>query len=173
MEWKEIRTKGDAEALMEVFGDFHDSCIREAHLFTDHWVSPDLSMSCSSNLDTKIRFLIQRQFKNPSAIELFFDEVTCFHLVPTPENYDSIIFSAALLVQDGGIFWSPEGDWRPDTPGRDEFTWVAARKLRCEVDWLGDEMRYGSKGEEQSPTTGTADSVTQAPKRGPGFGFVS
>jgi hypothetical protein len=82
MEWEEIKTQADANALMEVFGNFHDSCIREAHLWTDHWVSPKLSMSCCGHLDNKIRFLIQRQYKNPSAIELFFEHVTRFNLVP-------------------------------------------------------------------------------------------
>ena len=144
MEWKEIKTQADADALRDVFGDFHDSCIREAHLWTDHWVSSDLSMSCSGDLDTKIRFLIQRQFKNPSAIELLFEEIIRFNLAPSPENYDSIIVNSTLLVQDHNIYWSPEGDWRPDKPGRDEFTWIAGKKLRWrEVNWLGKELHYG------------------------------
>jgi hypothetical protein len=144
MEWEEIKTQANADVFMEVFGNFHDSCIREAHLWTDHWVSRDLSMSCSGHLDNKIRFLIQRQSTDLSAIELIFEYVTRFNLVPSPENYDSIIFDATLLVQDGNIFWSPESDWSPEKQNRDEFTWVSARKLRWrKVDWLGEELRYG------------------------------
>jgi hypothetical protein len=148
MEWKEIKTQADADALMDLFGDFHDSCIREAHLWTDHWVSPDLSMSCAPDLDNKILFLIQRQFENPSAIELLFERVTRFNLVPSPENYDSTISGATLLVQNGSVFWSPEGDWAPNKPNRDDSTWVSARELRWrEVHWLGKELRYGPKDE--------------------------
>jgi hypothetical protein len=148
MEWKEIETQPDADALMVVFGNFHDSCIREAHLWTGHSVSRQLGMSCPSHLDNNIRFLIQRQFKEISAIELLFEQVTRFNLVPSPENYESIILAATLLVEGGSVFWSPEGDWGPDKPSRDDFTWVSARKL-CwrEVDWLGKELRYGPKGE--------------------------
>jgi hypothetical protein len=150
MEWKEIKTQADADALMTTFGDFHDGCLREAHLWTDHWVSPELSMSCPGNLDNRIRFLIQRQFKNPSAIELLFEEVTRFNLVPTPDNYDTIIYDATLLVQDGQIFWSPENAWKPDKPRRDESTWISAKKLRWrEVPWMGKELHYGPKEEEQ------------------------
>ena len=108
-------------AFMVVFGHFHDSCIREAHLWTGHWVSPTLSMACSGDLDTRIRFLIQRQFKNPSAIELQFEEVTRFNLVPTPENYDSIIYSATLLVQDKIIFWSLDAGWDPSSRKRRRY----------------------------------------------------
>ena len=144
MKWEQIKTQADADSLMDVFGNFHDSCIREAHLWTEHWVSPELSMSCPGHLDNRIRFLIQRQFNNPSAIELCFEYVTRFNLVPSPENFDSSISSATLLVQDGSVFWSPEGDWRPEKSSRDEFTWVSARALRWRVvDWLGEELRYG------------------------------
>jgi hypothetical protein len=149
MDWQEIKTQEDADALMGAFGGFHDGCLKEAHLWTGHWVAPDLSMSCPANLDNRIRFLVQRQSRNPSAIELLFEEVTRFNLVPTPENYESIIFSATLLVRDGIVFWSPEGDWRPDKVGKDECTWVSARKLRWrEVPWMGEELRYGPIEEE-------------------------
>ena len=146
MNWKEIKTQADADDLMQVFGDFHDGCVREAHFWTDHWVSQDLAMSCTGELDNRIRFLVQRQFKNPSAIELLFEEVTRFNLVPTPENYYTIIFSAALLVRDNTVFWSPDSDWSPDSPHRDDRTWISAKHLRWrEVDWLGEDLHYGPK----------------------------
>ena len=140
--WNAVETQREAERLMEVFGDFHDSCLHEAHLWTDHYVSDDLSMSCPENLDNRIRFLIQRQAKEPAAIELLFEEVTRFNLVPSPENYFSIIFSATLLVSDGIVFWSPVGNWTPDKPDRDAVTWISAKHLFWrEVDWLGGQLR--------------------------------
>jgi hypothetical protein len=158
MEWTEVKTPDDARSLMDVFGNFHDSCIREAHLSTDHWVSRDLSMSCAGHLDNKIRFLIQRQFRNPSAIELFFDHVTRFNLVPAPNGHDAVIFAATLLVQEGYIFWSPEDDWRQEKPNRDEFTWVSAKKLRWrEVNWLGEKLHYGQDEAEKADVTGITD----------------
>ena len=146
IKWNDITPPADADALQVIFGDFHDSCMREAHLWTDYWVSPELSMSCAAHLDNKIRFLIQRQFRNPSAVELLFEQVTRFNLVPAPENYDSIILAATLLVRDGAIFWANNGEWTPETSNRDEFTWVCAKNLRWrEVEWLGKELRYGPK----------------------------
>ncbi len=145
-EWRQVATQAGADAPMDLFGDFHDGCIREAPLWTDHWVSPDLSMSCPGHLDNRIRFLVQRQFRDPSAIELLFEEVSRFNLVPSPENYDSIIYSATLLVQGGVILWSPDGDWRPDQPEKDDYTWISARRLRWrEVPWLGEDLRYGPR----------------------------
>ena len=146
MDWNEIRTQAEADALMKLFGEFHDGCIREAHLWTEHWVGRDLSMSCPGHLDNRIRFLIQRQRIDPAAVELLFEEVTRFNLVPAPENYMAIIFDAVLLAQDGTIYWSPDSRWSPDSPYRDEVTWISARQLRWrEVDWLGEELRYGPR----------------------------
>lgn len=44
--------------------------------------------------------LFQRQYSNPSAIELLFEGVTGIHIIPTPENYDSIIRDAIILKSD-------------------------------------------------------------------------
>ena len=86
---------------MHSFGGFHDGCLREAHIWTESFVDTDMKMSVASDLDTRVRLLIQRQWKDPSAIELLFEQVTTFHLQPSPENYDSIIFGAAMLCRDG------------------------------------------------------------------------
>lgn len=144
VEWNHVNSQADADALMELFGRFHDACVREAHLWTDHWVSTDLSMSCPGHLDNHIRFLVQRQFTNPAAIELLFEEVTRFNLAPTPDNYDTIILKATLLVRGDMVFWSTQPDWSPDSATRDESTWISAKRLAWrEVDWLGEELHYG------------------------------
>jgi len=144
MSWCVIKNQDDAASLMTLLGGFHDECLREAHLWTGHWVSKDLSMTCSDSLDNCIRILVQRQFKDPSAIELLFEEVTRFNLVPSPENYESIIFEATLLVQNGTIYWTPNVGWWPESPSRDEVTWVSAKRLRWRrVEWLGAELHYG------------------------------
>lgn len=145
MTWIEIQSQSDAAALMRSFGGFHDCCLREAHIWTEHSVGDDLAMTCSGNFDTKARILVQRQNRDPSAIELLFGEVTRFNLAPTPDNYDSIIFGAILLVQDGLIHWSPNEDWTQEACDPNTMSWVSARKLwwREASDLMGDTLRYG------------------------------
>lgn len=154
MDWKTIETQPDAASLIETFRNFHDGCIREAHLWTGHWVNSDRSMSVDAGLDNRIRILIQCSWPKATAIELWFEEITRFNLVPAPENYDSIIFNSVLLVRDGIIYWSPEDRCElPETLLNEselgnDYTWITARKLRWrEVDLLGQELRYGAKGE--------------------------
>jgi len=149
MSWKQVQSQDDADELLGIFGGFHDSCIREAYVFTDHWVSENLSMSCPGHLDNRVRLLVQRQYRNLSAIEMLFESVTHFNLVPSGENRDSIIFSAALVVRGGLVCWCPDANWVPDKPRSETHTWIAAKSMRWrEADGLlGEGPFYGPKDE--------------------------
>jgi hypothetical protein len=155
MLWNVIATQSDAEALLQQFGNFHDACVKEAHVWTGHWVSEDLAMAVDPT--TRVRLLIQRQFRPLSAIELLFEGVTRFNLAPAPENYESIIFEARLVVRDGLIYWAETGNWEPDSADRDSYTWIAAAaaKWRDATEWLGEALRYGpiiAPGNEDAET---------------------
>jgi hypothetical protein len=68
-----------------------------------------------------------------------------FHLQPSPENYDSIIFGVAMLCRDGTFYWAEDADWSPESPERDETSWIAAKKLswRDASEWMGPDLHYG------------------------------
>jgi hypothetical protein len=103
------------------------------------------SMTCPAHLDTHVRLLFQRQWREPTAIEMLFDEVVGFHLAPAPENYGADIWGATLFIQDGIIYWADDGQWRPDKRNREESTWIGARRLhwRDASEWMGEQLRYG------------------------------
>ncbi len=145
--WTEVTDSDDVEVLLSTFGGFHDSCIKELHMWTGHFVDPDLSMRTSGDLDCNVRILCQRQWENPSAVELWFEEVTELHVSPSPLNYDSIILEATLEVNNGSIYWADDGDWSPGGDGNEKVTWIASRKLRWRdvSSWMGAAMRYGAK----------------------------
>ncbi len=143
--WNRINSKSDIDNLLTVFGDFHDGCLREAHVWTEHWVTPDFHMHCTGELDTRICLLVQRQFRNPSAVELLFEQVVTFHLQPRPHNYDSIIFEATMLQDGDTFYWADVGGWSQTANNCDEATWIAAKKIawRDASDWMGADIRYG------------------------------
>ena len=147
MTWNEIKTQSDADVLMERFGGFHDSCIREVHIWTGYWVCSDFSMQVPKSWDMKVRLHVQRQWRDPAAIELLFEDVTRVNLVPSPPDYVSIIYDATLLIREGIIHWSPEPNWNPDHSDANSETWISAKRLRWrEVDsWLGEALQYGPK----------------------------
>ncbi len=143
MVWNTIATQAEAESLLERFGGFHDGCLREAHVWTGHWVAEDLSMAVDPT--TWVRLLVQRQYRPLAAIELLFGGVTRFNLVAAPETYENIIYEASLFVRDGLVYWADSATWQPDGPDRDQCTWIAARAARWRdaSAWLGERLRYG------------------------------
>jgi len=144
MDWREVSTQSEADELMELFGDFHDGCIHEAHVWTGYSVDGSLAMAVPMGLETNIRMTVQRQWTHPTAIELLFAEVTRFVLTPPPEHHEAIIVSATLTVAPEAIHWADVGGWTPDQAAGD-CTWVACRKLfwREADEYVGEELHYG------------------------------
>jgi hypothetical protein len=142
--WIELTDNTAVQALMEAFGGFHDACIREIHVATGHFVAPDLSM----NVDwrTTVHMTVQRQFLNPSAIELRFEEIVGLKFAAPEPNCDSMIFDATCVIRDGLLYWADSGLWNLASPEAHDCTWVAARRAywRDLSGWLGSELRYRS-----------------------------
>ena len=85
--WQDLSTPAEIEKLMSLFGHFHDGCVREIHVVTGHYVNRDLSMYV--DWKTAVHMLVQRQFADPSAIELRFEEVVGLRVCPPPADCGS------------------------------------------------------------------------------------
>ncbi|HEY2491818.1 MAG TPA: hypothetical protein VGI33_02670 [Paenibacillus sp.] len=143
--WKSISTQEYIDRLMIDFGGFHDACLKELYMWTDHYVDSNLSMGVSDKLDHRIRVLFQRQWENPSAIEVLFEEVIKLSITPSSENYDSIIYGGTLIYKNGVFYWADDRNWSPEEKRNYEVNWIAARKVswREVSHWMGEEQRYG------------------------------
>jgi hypothetical protein len=132
--WQQLTGAEGCHHLLTLFGGFHDSCLREMHLSTRHAVHEDLRMSVDPSLDMAATILFQRQFRNPSAIELRFAELISLHANATPENYDSIIADAGLTFSTGEFHFDADG-----------IVEISARQLawRDTSRWMGFTNRYG------------------------------
>ena len=140
--WQELDTPDQIHHLMGLFGNFHDGCVREIHVSTGHSVAENLSMTVDWR--TTVHMLIQRQFRNPSAIELRFTEVVDLRVSPPSPNYEAIIFSAACFLRHRILYWAENASWSPDSADRDQWTWIAARRAwwRAASEWMGPDLRY-------------------------------
>ncbi|KAA0548490.1 hypothetical protein FZW96_07920 [Bacillus sp. BGMRC 2118] len=137
MEWNEIKNE-DIKDFLSMFGYFHDSCLKELMMWTEFSVDDNLAMAFGEGLDTKIRLLIQRQEKNPSAIELLFEGVCESHL----DNY-GFIYDANITFQDETFYWANHYDWKPNDADQD-VTWIASKKIKWRdvSNWMGEKRRY-------------------------------
>lgn len=152
MNWNKINSSTDIENFMDLFGGFHDSCLKELYMSTETFVDEDLSMSMSVNLDTCVRVLFQRQDRDPSAIELLFKGVTHFHIHPREDGQDSIIYGAKLVLKEGLFYWAEDEDWQIDQPFLHPVSWISAKEVhwRDASSWMGEEQRYGVLRDEEN-----------------------
>lgn len=127
--WKDIKTNEDIKEFMDSVYCFHDSCIKELHYISGAYVGEDLEMY-PLNDKRILRVVIQRQFDNPSMLELEFSGLQYMNLNPVKPTYTCEIHESALREKDGLIYWC-EGD-NADIVSIDNHdgTLICAEKLR-------------------------------------------
>jgi hypothetical protein len=123
-DWKEIKTTEDINTFLELYGEFHDGCLREIHIVTRESVDSELSMSFDGKISATLLF--QRQFDNPTTIELKFDNVERFNFLSPAQNYDSIIFEATFKKIDQLFYWSSESNW---DPADNDAVWISGERV--------------------------------------------
>jgi len=126
--WREIKTKEDIDALMNTFGAFHDSCLKELVYISGSYVNDDCSMKPTDDLRI-VRVIFQRQYRNPIAIELEFSKLVILNLSPAMENHSSDIYNASFFWEGEYIYWADSKEFTEYREGYDG-TWVCARKAR-------------------------------------------
>ncbi len=135
--WKKISDEIDLKNLMDSFGNFHDSCLKEMSFSTGAFVDTDLSMAMVNN--PQARFVFQRQSENPSTIEIVFKNVTRINIRPPEINNTPEIFCAKIVKHDDIYYWAENDTWSIGGENRDDFTWISATELswREREDLLG------------------------------------
>jgi hypothetical protein len=147
MDWFEINNKDDAQNLLIKFGGFHDGCLKELKYISGEYVYKELSMMAVNSL-RKLSIIFQRQWENPSAIEMIFEGLVRINLVPSIPNNDGIIYDAYFDVVDNLIYWAETNEFNiseiDSNPYYRQITWIIAEKARWRIanEYIGDEEVY-------------------------------
>ena len=141
MSWIYVETGKDIETLMDTFGYFHDSCLKEFYYWSDNYVDDKLSMYMGWS--TCVRMLFQRQKNAPSVLEMEFHKVKNIHITPAMQDYSSEIFCATMKMQEGVTYWADMENW--DKSADLDCTWISAEKVRWRIKddgFLGEDKVY-------------------------------
>ncbi|AOY76024.1 hypothetical protein [Clostridium formicaceticum] len=141
MSWKVIESKSDVDYLNDIFGNFHDSYLKEMCFSSGSYIREDLSMyECNSPV---ARFLFQRQWENPAVIEIEFRDVIQINIKPEEKDQFTDIVTAHLYFDNNVFFWSTR-DYEIHEDGKDNHTWIAAKFVQWRVrdEFLGSGMVY-------------------------------
>lgn len=151
MDWTRLTGDDDLARFLELVSDFHDSCLREIHIWGGAYVAAeDLGMFQPLGWDVSATVVVQRQDRSLPVVELWFGQVVGLGVSPVPPGYSHEITLATLVIRDGTFYWGTAGGWDPShDPRPADFTWVAAYELRWRArpDWLGSALRYGSRND--------------------------
>ena len=123
-DWKEIKEDKDIETLLQSYGDFHDGCLREVHIVTKESVDSKLSMSFDGRLTATLLF--QRQYKNPTVIELKFEDLGQFNFNPPAPNYNSVIYDATFKKIGDLFYWADDKNWQL---GDNDAVWISGARV--------------------------------------------
>lgn len=102
--WYEIHNQEELENFMNMFGGFHDSCIKELTYVSGAFVSENLSMYPVNNKRT-MKIIFQRQTSNPTVIEMEFIGIQRLSIYPVDENYTCEILDATMVLAANCVCW--------------------------------------------------------------------
>ncbi len=144
MEWHDIKSKKDIDELMDIFESFHDGCIKELKYSSGEFVAKNLSMN-PINTKRNLSIIFQRQWKDPSVIEIVFEKINKLNLVPVTEDYTGDILGAYMNIVDGVIYWAEWDDFEVAcTDKYNDCTWISSShaKWRIADQYLGEDEVY-------------------------------
>ncbi len=127
--WHTVSNRDETEAFMEQVGYFHDSCIKELKYISGAYVSDRLSMQAINN-KRELSLIIQRQYENPSMLELQFEELKYLKLFPVGTEYTCEISGATMLCLDGYIYWADSDELCEDNLSDYDGTLICAKRMK-------------------------------------------
>lgn len=141
--WNEINNEIDLKSFIDMYCDFHDSCIKELRYISGAYVSNDLSMY-PINDQRILKLIIQRQLKNPSVIEMEFVGLKSFSMCPSDEKHTCEILDATMILKNNCVYWCDCGGVSEDELDSYEGTFICAEKVRWRVadEYIGPKEVY-------------------------------
>ena len=144
--WKELNSQQQIDEFMENMDYFHDGCIKELRFVSGAYVNVDLSMMPVNTCRT-VYLVIQRQYEDPSAVEIRFEGVEWLSLKPANEKYTCEIFGAHMCIEGDMIVWFDSDNFKESYTElyKEDVTLVKAHKVywREADELLGEEPVYG------------------------------
>jgi hypothetical protein len=140
--WTEINNQSDIDRLLDSYGHFQDSCLRDVYITTREFIDENLAMHFDNKLTAS--FLFQRQFGPTSVLELKFEYIEQFNFRPFDTNADPVIYDATLMIRNGLFYWADFSDWEI---GDNDSIWISGKKLfwRLRPELIGNVKRLNDE----------------------------
>ena len=144
--WNEITNEKELNSFMNDMYGFHDSCLKELKYISGAYVDEELSMR-PVNSKRILSVIIQRQFENPSVLELQFVGLKYLKLIPEDECTCEIL-DASMILKDDRVYWCDRGGLSEEDIDSYTGTTICASKVRWRAvdEFIGDKEIYVTLG---------------------------
>ena len=122
--WIEVKDQQDIDKLMESYGFFQDSCLRDLYLSTREFVDDQRVMHFNNTLTASLLF--QREFGSDAVLELKFEDIERLNFKPFEEKEHPVIYDATISKQNGLFYWADSANWEIDDT---DSIWISGKKL--------------------------------------------
>lgn len=141
MVWNEINTEQNLNDFLELYDNFHDSCLKELRYISGNFVDCKLGMHIAGQ--TKLSVIFQRQHDECTVVEMEFSNLLKLNLQPLGEPYTNEILDASMFFKDGKIYWGDSYQFKEQLEQYDG-TWLCAEKARwrCANECIGEKQIY-------------------------------
>ena len=131
---------------MDTVCGFHDSCLKELKYISGAYVNEKLGMY-ALNDQRVLSVIIQRQFEDPSAVEMQFVGLKYLKLFPSDENYTYEILDATMILKEDCVYWCDCGGLSEEDIESYTGTVICASKVRWRAvdEYIGPNEIYVTK----------------------------
>ena len=134
--WNSVTTVDELEAFLRVVGGFHDGIIKEVHWVNRDSIAENLMMTPYTLSDA--RMLVQRQWREPSAVEIVFESIWRLKLETV-----GFVFSTTAGTEESSVELGPSRqlltlDFENAEVAFERMKW------RDASDWMGPDLRFGT-----------------------------
>lgn len=131
MNWNDISNEKDLENFLNIYGEFHDCCLKELKYVSGAFVNSDLSMH-AINDKRDLYIIFQRQSLENACVELKFSELISLNLCPNDELYTCEILDASFFFEKGNIYWA-DSNWFKFKRNSYSGTWLCAKRVKWRI----------------------------------------
>lgn len=144
--WNEISNEKDLYSFMDNMYGFHDSCLKEIKYISGAYVNEKLGMY-ALNDQRVLSVIIQRQFEDPSAVEMQFAGLKYLKLFPCDDDYTCEILDATMILKEDCVYWCDCGGLSEEDIESYTGTVICASKVRWRAvdEYIGPNEIYVTK----------------------------
>lgn len=129
--WYNINTEQELDNFFELYGGFHDCCLKELRYISGAFVKENFEMH-PINDQRRLYILFQRQSENFTSIELEFSGLIKLSLTPCDDSFTCEILDASMFFEDGKFYWG-DSNWFIELREQYTGTWLCAEKVRWRI----------------------------------------